>query len=136
LDVDPKMAKWGSRGHHVIAPIGRATAYFRQAMFDTVVLNGVFGYGLDEASAQAKAIEECAKILKPGGLLVIGWNFELVDDPSTLSETKRYFRTASETGAVDRVTFRPATHVFDFYVRYAVAAFAMAISGPYELPVL
>jgi SAM-dependent methyltransferase len=87
LDVDPKMAKWGSKGHHVVAPVGRATSHFGSAMFDIVVLSGVFGFGLDEVSAQAKAIEECAAILKPGGLFVLGWNCGLVDDPSTLMET-------------------------------------------------
>jgi SAM-dependent methyltransferase len=116
LDIDPAAARWGAQGRHVVAPIEGAASVFRRAMFDTVVLCGVFGFGVDEIAEQEAAIEACAAILKPGGLLVLGWNSDLVADPARLSGLARDF-TRSCDGKDRRVTFRRSTHVFDFHRR-------------------
>jgi hypothetical protein len=86
-------------------------------MFDTVVLSGVFGFGVNEIRAQEAAIDACAAILKPGGLLVLGWNRDLVIDPTLLTSLARQFDRASDTASVGRVTFNGSTHVFDFHTR-------------------
>jgi hypothetical protein len=86
-------------------------------MFDTVVLSGVFGFGVDEVAGQEAAIAACAAVLKPGGLLVLGWNADLVADPSRLMEITRHFGASRDAELVNRVTFRGSTHTFDFYGR-------------------
>jgi hypothetical protein len=117
LDIDPAVARWGAKGHHVVGPIERGASFFCDAMFDTVVLSGVFGFGVDELPAQEAAIGACAAILKPGGLLVLGWNSDLVIDPALLTGVARHFDRSSDTEPVGRVTFHRNTHVFDFHTR-------------------
>jgi SAM-dependent methyltransferase len=119
LDIDPAVARWGAPRHHLIAPIEDAASHFAPATFDTVVLNGVLGYGVDDADAQEAAVLACAAVLKPGGLLVLGWNSDLVADPSRLTGITRNFDTSSDAELRGRVTFRRSTHVFDFHTRRA-----------------
>jgi hypothetical protein len=82
-----------------------------------VVLNGVFGFGVHGIDAQESAIDACAARFKPGGLLVLGWNSDLVRDPVGLAGLARRFDRASDTEPMGRVTFHRSTHVFDFYTR-------------------
>jgi SAM-dependent methyltransferase len=117
LDIDPRVARWGATGRHIIAPIQHAALHFRAAMFDTVLLSGVFGFGVDDVPAQEAAIAACATVLRPGGLLVLGWNADRVADPSTLKEIRRDFRSSGAAGLADRVAFDASTHIFDFYTR-------------------
>jgi hypothetical protein len=117
LDIDPAVIRWGAEGRHVVAPIEQAAKLFCAAMFDTVVLSGVFGFGVNEIDAQEAAIDACAAILKPGGLLVLGWNSDLVADPVVLTGLARNFDRVPTTEAVCRVTFHRSTHVFDFHTR-------------------
>jgi SAM-dependent methyltransferase len=117
LDIDPEVMRWGAMGRHVIAPIEQAASRFHPAMFDTVLLSGVFGFGIDDVKAQEAAIVACATVLKPGGLLVLGWNADLLADPSMLMGITRHFGASRDAELVDRVTFRGSTHIFDFYAR-------------------
>ena len=124
LDFDPAAAQWGAAGRHVTAPIEQAPAKFDAAMFDTIMLSGVFGFGLNDSATQEAALEACAYLLKPRGLFVLGWNTDLVADPSSLHGLKHYFEAFGETDIPGRVTFRRSTHVFDFYGRNSRAAVA------------
>jgi SAM-dependent methyltransferase len=121
LDIDPDVVRWGAPQRHITASIEQATSHFSAAMFDTVVLSGVFGFGVNEIAGQEAAIAACAVILKPGGLLVLGWNSDLVADPSMLTEVRRNFDSPSDPELDGRVTFRRSTHVFDFHTRRAWA---------------
>ena len=117
LDIDLEAARWGAAGRHVIAPIEQAMLHFPAAMFDTVVLSGVFGFGVDDKAAKEAAITASAAVLKPGGLLVLGWNADLVADPSALVAITRHFGASHDAELTDRVIFRGSTHIFDFYAR-------------------
>jgi SAM-dependent methyltransferase len=119
LDIDPAVVRWGAAGRHVTGRIEQATSHFRAATFDTVLLSGVFGFGVDEAATQDAAIDACSIILKSGGLLVLGWNNDLVSDPASLSSVTREFSPSSDAELGGRVTFRQSTHIFDFYTRRA-----------------
>lgn len=119
LDADPGVARWGAADRHVIARVEQAAAHFGLATFDTVVLSGVFGFGLNDTVAQEAAIAACAAVLKPGGLLVLGWNADLVADPSTLTELARNFGSSSDAEFAGRVAVRHSTHIFDFHTRLA-----------------
>lgn len=125
LDIDLEAARWGAAERHVIAPIEQAMFHFPAAMFDTVVLSGVFGFGVDDVAA---AITASAAVLKPGGLLVLGWNADLVADPSARIAIGRHFCAARATELTDRVTFRGSTHIFDFYARRDLARWALGAS--------
>ncbi|WP_265592606.1 methyltransferase domain-containing protein [Verrucomicrobium sp. BvORR034] len=73
LDYDPAKQRYGARQHKV----GSATEldrYYPAEWFDAVIFNGVLGYGIDELAGAEAAIAACRTVLKPGGLLVVGWN--------------------------------------------------------------
>jgi SAM-dependent methyltransferase len=117
LDFDPAAAQWGAAGRHVITSIEQAPARFDAATFDTIMLSGVFGFGLDDAVVQDAAVRACACLLKPDGLLILGWNTHLVADPSGLPHLERCFGMPLEDDMPRRVPFRGSTHVFDFHIR-------------------
>ena len=42
--------------------------------FDVVVANGVIGWGLNEQAGFEQMMAQCHRVLKPGGLLILGYN--------------------------------------------------------------
>jgi hypothetical protein len=115
LDIDFAATRWGAPGRHVIGAIEEARSLFAPETFDTVVLSGVFGFGLDQIAAQDTAIAACASILKPNGVLALGWNVDRVADPSRLPSVAQCFRRCEQAEFARRVTFKGSTHVFDIY---------------------
>jgi SAM-dependent methyltransferase len=117
LDMDPAAAIWGAPGQHVVGRVERAVWLFGPAKFDSILLSGVFGFGVDRLVEQDEAVQACGAVLKPGGLLVLGWNTNRVRDPSRLPGLVRHFRRSSDPALASRVSFARSTHVFDFFVR-------------------
>lgn len=73
IDKDAAQAKFGSK-HHVVGDITELGKYFSKGTFDVIVMNGVYGWGLDNAADVESAMRQCFEGLKPGGLLLLGWN--------------------------------------------------------------
>ena len=73
IDVDPRAARYGSRHRHVVTSIVAATDHFAAGEFDLVVLNGVFGWGLNARADVEAALHGVRQLLRPGGELVVGW---------------------------------------------------------------
>jgi len=73
IDIDPEMVKFGA-GNHIIESIVNVDKYFQKEFFDVIILFGVFGYGLNDKKEAEKTLENCAKVLKKKGILIIGWN--------------------------------------------------------------
>lgn len=114
LEVEPRGAVWGARDH-IVAPIEEIGRHRPKGSFDCVILNGVFGFGVDEIDHMRRVIEALHEALVPQGLLVVGWNTNLHADPAPLLAP--YFAPNTEEPWVQRRTFPPETHVYDFYVR-------------------
>jgi len=74
IEPIPGRAKHGAKGRHVMGSVTELDQHFEAGSFDTVILNGVLGYGLDDPVEQAEALRQCARALRAGGLLVVGWN--------------------------------------------------------------
>lgn len=74
IDVDPRVARYGSRYRHVVTSVVAAADHFAAAEFDLVVLNGVFGWGLNARADVEAALHGVRHLLRPGGELVVGWN--------------------------------------------------------------
>jgi hypothetical protein len=121
LDIDSAATRWGAPGRHVVGAIEEARSLFAPETFDTVVLSGVFGFGLDQIAAQDTAIAACAAILKPNGVLALGWNIDRVTDPSRLPSVAQCFRRCEQAEFARRVTFKGSTHVFDVYALVGTA---------------
>ena len=116
IDVQPRNAVWGG-ADHILAPIEEIGRHRPAASFDCIVLNGVFGFGVDDEGHMRRVIEALHAALGPQGFLVVGWNIGLHVDPAPLLEP--YFEASTREPWVQRLTFPPETHVYDFLVRRA-----------------
>jgi SAM-dependent methyltransferase len=116
LEIDPSARRWGHPQRHIVGDLQRVAALYRPGQFDVAVVNGVFGYGLNTQSGQNEAIEGLARVLKPGGQLVLGWNTHRASDPLRLPAIERFFSRSQRPGFEQRITFPESTHVYDFFV--------------------
>ncbi|WP_457807584.1 class I SAM-dependent methyltransferase [Kushneria sp. EE4] len=73
IDLDAAKRPFGGDSHIV----GNLTAlgdYIPHGALDAVLCNGVLGWGLNEQADVDKAFNACVDCLRPGGLLLLGWN--------------------------------------------------------------
>lgn len=78
VDPDPAAAKFGSALHHW--PRGFSDLKDEAALhgaYDVILINGVFGYGIDSEIEKRQAFATSAALLKKGGLLIIGYRYDL-----------------------------------------------------------
>jgi SAM-dependent methyltransferase len=73
VDNDPQRARFGA-AHHVVDDAAHLRDHFPEDYFDFVLMNGVFGWGLNEPEAIEAAFAAIHAILSPRGLFVLGWN--------------------------------------------------------------
>ena len=82
-----------------------------------MICNGILGYGVDSSAQQQQAIAAMARILRPGGRLLVGWNTDKIDDPVAAGLFAGLFTEAPFAGHPSRVRFHEATHVYDSFTR-------------------
>ena len=117
--IDPVRGTeiWGAR-NHIVAPIQEIGAHRPKGYFDCIVLNGVFGFGIDDIDSQRAVIKVLHDALAPGGLLLVGWNTNLMPDLEKLGLFAPYFTEAKGLPWPRRTCFDlPETHVYDFYAQ-------------------
>jgi SAM-dependent methyltransferase len=71
IDVLPERAAYGA-DKHVVGSI--TEEHFTPDSLDVVICVGVLGWGVDTPQEAEKAMAQCFDILRPGGLLIVGWN--------------------------------------------------------------
>lgn len=74
IEPDAKAAIYGSSHHHIVDVVQNLMRYVQPGAFDVAVLNGIIGFGLNEDNAIKEAAIAMHQALRPGGLLVIGYN--------------------------------------------------------------
>ena len=77
LDIDPERKKFGA-DNHVTDCVSNLKKHFQNNYFDFILMNGVFGWGLDEEKEVQKAFNALYDVLKPGGIFILGWNDDFV----------------------------------------------------------
>jgi SAM-dependent methyltransferase len=117
LDIEIKHAKWGEKGRHLIGDLLLIDQLVAAASFDSVLCNGVFGFGVDTRSAQLAAVRAMATILKPAGRLLLGWNTDRVEDPLSLDFVPNAFASDALTAHGARWAVPEAGYVYDFLRR-------------------
>jgi hypothetical protein len=110
LDIAPAAAVWGA-ARHIVAPVQELTRHRPPGSFEGVILNGVLGFGIDTAREMRRTFAELHRAMRPGGLLVVGWNTDRHGDPETLDVLEGFERID------ERRRFPPETHVYDVYRR-------------------
>jgi SAM-dependent methyltransferase len=73
IEVDPARARFGAR-QHLVGPMVEIGERFPPGSVDLVICNGVVGWGLNDPLEIEASLRACLKALRPGGVLVIGWN--------------------------------------------------------------
>lgn len=148
IEPSPRRRRWGARRHIVdrLEHLGRHVA---PASFDAIVCNGVLGWGLDRADAAEAAFAACRAALRPGGLLVLGWNDVRPRNrvvPAALRALAELEPVAlAGVGGPQVRVDGPHRHVFEFYRRpfdaghgssvvAASGAGAQSASGRHALP--
>ena len=120
IDSNPNAASLGIRGRHIIDSIENIDMHFGPNSLDCVLMNGVYGWGLDGEGAVQKALANIRKVLRKGGVLVLGWDKTKEHDPLNL-DGKPYFRDFSEYkglgGSRIKAPFSRLNHIFDFYMK-------------------
>lgn len=119
--IDPKaeLAEFGSE-MHAVDFVENVNAHFAETTFDAVVMNGVIGYGLNDAQKIDAALAALAHKMTKGGVLVLGVNEEKPShvDPSKVPAASLFepsgFATF-EPKVVVEVPFRERTHTFLFW---------------------
>lgn len=73
IEVDPARARFGAT-QHVVGPMVEIGSQFAPASVDLIICNGVIGWGLNDPAEIDASLAACAKALRPGGVLLVGWN--------------------------------------------------------------
>ena len=121
IDIDPAAARHGSALRHVVASVCEADRHFAPARFDAVVMNGVFGWGLDTRADLDAALTALHRVLRPGGLLVIGWNDVALRRPFPLASAAALAlfepHSIAALGGAVLALGGPNRHRFDCFVK-------------------
>ena len=119
MDWDPARARFGAP-HHIVDSAAHLRRYFPEGYFDFVLMNGVFGWGLNQKDAIEQAFAAVYAVLKPGGLFVLGWNDtpDLVPVPLEQVQALRRF-TPYYFQPLHGTSFKCSTfaHTYSFYTR-------------------
>lgn len=116
-DIDPDAARWGREGRHRVGDVCVLDRIFPDIIFDAIVCNGVLGFGVDEPGAQLSALTAMAAVLRPDGILLLGWNTDRIADPVAAGLTQPYFNPTPFAARDNRTTFDSVTHVYDAFRR-------------------
>jgi len=81
IDPDPESKKYGSPQMHITGKfelLKNQPKMFKN--YDCVILNGVFGYGINSLADKISALEAAHKILKENAIMLIGFRNQSVPD--------------------------------------------------------
>jgi hypothetical protein len=80
MDLEKQRAIFGNKNLHTIGSVTDLKKYFENNYFDSIVINGLIGYGLNSRAHVDQALVGSFDALRPGGQLIIGWNdMNLID---------------------------------------------------------
>jgi SAM-dependent methyltransferase len=117
-DIDPAAAIWGEKDHHIVCDIARIDDVCPAESFDAVLLNGVIGNGIDNESEMNRTVTAVARILRPNGLLLIGWDsLKKLPDPIKIEAVTTCFRHESTLPLPKRKTFPDTDKVYDWLIK-------------------
>ena len=120
LDFDPKRKRFGSKGKHITDDVANVKAHFKNAHFNFILMNGVFGWGLNDPEKIEQTFSAIYDLLAPGGLFILGWNDipDLTPMPLTsIAALKKL--TPYKFPPLKSVQFKAKTgeHTYNFYLK-------------------
>lgn len=73
MEISPEESKYGAP-LHIVDGCENIDQHFAAQSLDVVILNGVYGFGLNEWHGIEKTFRGIYRALTPGGLFILGWN--------------------------------------------------------------
>jgi SAM-dependent methyltransferase len=116
-DIETAHARWGQARRHFTCDVVEIDKLIPSEAFDSVLCNGVFGFGVDTRQAQLAALKAMRMILKPGGRLLLGWNAERVEDPESFEFVQSAFAGDDLIGRGPRWEISETGYVYRFLRR-------------------
>ncbi|HEU4617839.1 MAG TPA: class I SAM-dependent methyltransferase [Gammaproteobacteria bacterium] len=120
VDISPSARKHGAR-RHVTAPVQDLAAHFSPGQFDLVLLNGVYGHGLNEKEDCERGFGACYDVLREGGHFLLGWNDVAAHRGAPLGALASLARfkpfVCPVLGVEAYLTDTPSRHIFQFYTK-------------------
>jgi hypothetical protein len=105
---------------HIVDSLQRLRHHVPPAHFDAIVVNGVLGWGLNRRDDAEAALAACHSALRPGGLLVLGWNDVVPRNripPATLVALAQFAPVSLKAFSPRLLLPGPERHVYEFYRR-------------------
>ena len=90
IDTNPSVARFSSAKIHIIDSIENIEKHIDHDSLDLVLMNGVYGWGLDSENALKKSLNNIHMVMKQEGVLVFGWNEMDKYDPLNI-RSENYF---------------------------------------------
>jgi SAM-dependent methyltransferase len=119
IDWDAARTPFGSP-NHIVDDVANVRDHLRECYFDFVLMNGVFGWGLNQKESIEKALAAVRAILRPGGIFVLGWNDtpDLVPVPLTQVQALKEL-TPYHFEPLGGTSFKCSSgeHTYSFYTR-------------------
>lgn len=119
LEIDPRESRYGAR-KHITDSLENITHHFEEGGLDLIICNGVFGWGLDERPRVEAAFQGCFQSLRPGGVLIQGWNDTPERCPFPLDECqslKLFQPFVFPPLSTAQYVIAEKRHIYRFYVK-------------------
>ncbi|MEI6378151.1 MAG: hypothetical protein WCO55_00690 [Candidatus Falkowbacteria bacterium] len=120
LDFNKRRKKFGAP-NHITDDVANVGAHFKPGYFHFILLNGVFGWGLNDIQKIEKTFDSLYELLAPGGLLIVGWNDleDLVPIPlANIKALKRFQKyTFPPLKKSSFLCIGEGRHTYNFYLK-------------------
>lgn len=127
IDNNPEVARHAQPGRHIVGDVRDIASHFEPGSLDVVLMNGPFGYGIDEVADQERTIEAVRTVLAPGGRLLVGWNrgqdgvpvilagAGRILDPRELEGIRAHFTHEAPGGLPAHLEVPGCSHIYDWF---------------------
>lgn len=119
LDINPDHKDFGAK-NHIVDNATNLKKHFKDNYFDLIIINGVFGWGLNKKHDIEKTFSSIYDILKTSGILIFGWNDieDLIPVPlnkiEALKKLNPYYFKPLKT---DSFKCKTGEHTYNFYIK-------------------
>ena len=116
LDFNPKHKEFGSNNRHIVDDVANLKKHFKNNYFDFILMNGVFGWGLDDKEKIQTAFDGIYEILKPNGIFILGYNDEIFpfEKINGLNKLKKYNFKPLKKSSFECIN---GNHTYNFYIK-------------------